>query len=336
MTSELRVCAWCGKSFEQRSQRGPAPRYCRRTCRQRAYEHRRSSGPLQPSPAATTAALAALATATDAGAAVSDVPVSELRAVLAGLVSAADRVLAETGHRTVAVAGAERAEQQPASCVARSAASPAERPALLPAAPAGVGDVVYRRRPTPDGNWVVERCDLTADNWLSRPLDPRATSPYPWTTDGRRSLIKALLSDVLDVARHGATLPIRGGDTLLDGLADGLLPVADTGFDLDRHRIEGTLAARWTQLMRWLNVDEQGRRSQWRLVEIVHDDSGTPTAIPSRPYDRLHEAKRSLRRLRAELTRQHPERRAHGHRFEIEELPGAGSLVVTPPLQRVG
>jgi hypothetical protein len=236
------------------------------------------------------------------------------------------------------MAGTERTRQHPGSRVALPSPAPAGRrgPPSTGPDPAGVGDVVYRRRLTADGDWVVERWDLSDDAWLSQPLDRRAMSPYPWTTEGRRSLMKALLSDVLDIAPHGTTLPVRGGDRLVDGLIDELLPVDDAGFDLDRRRIESVVAARWAQVTRWLNVDKQGRRSQWRLVEIVHDDSGTPTSIPSRPYDRLYEAKRSLRRLRSELTRQHPERTARGDRFELEELPGAGPLVASPPSPQPG
>jgi len=37
---KLLTCAWCGELFERRGTRGPAPLYCRKSHRQRAYEVR--------------------------------------------------------------------------------------------------------------------------------------------------------------------------------------------------------------------------------------------------------------------------------------------------------
>lgn len=34
-------CAWCGNAFEQPNRKGPVPRYCGGSCRQRAFEERR-------------------------------------------------------------------------------------------------------------------------------------------------------------------------------------------------------------------------------------------------------------------------------------------------------
>lgn len=34
-------CAWCGKKFEASNTRGPKPKFCRRSHRQRAFEQRR-------------------------------------------------------------------------------------------------------------------------------------------------------------------------------------------------------------------------------------------------------------------------------------------------------
>jgi hypothetical protein len=34
------TCAWCGEAFERPNTRGPAPLYCRKSHRQRAYEVR--------------------------------------------------------------------------------------------------------------------------------------------------------------------------------------------------------------------------------------------------------------------------------------------------------
>jgi hypothetical protein len=35
------LCEWCGRSFTPTNRRGPRPRYCRASHRQRAYELRR-------------------------------------------------------------------------------------------------------------------------------------------------------------------------------------------------------------------------------------------------------------------------------------------------------
>lgn len=35
------ICDWCGEVFERPHQRGPTPRYCSASHRQRAYEQRR-------------------------------------------------------------------------------------------------------------------------------------------------------------------------------------------------------------------------------------------------------------------------------------------------------
>jgi hypothetical protein len=159
--------------------------------------------------------------------------------MLGTLVAAADRVLAVTGPAPRATTTNERPTPTDAA-----------GPVSMDRTAVGVGDhdhdhetgsvddIVYRRRSTTDASWVVQRWDRTVAGWLSRPLDPRATSPYPWTVDGRRSLMKDLLSDVLDIARHGATLPMRGGDTLLAELIAELLPADDTAFDLAGHRLD--------------------------------------------------------------------------------------------------
>lgn len=40
------VCEWCGVEFVRRGQRGPVPRYCKDSHRQRAYEARRYTEPM--------------------------------------------------------------------------------------------------------------------------------------------------------------------------------------------------------------------------------------------------------------------------------------------------
>ena len=35
------ICKWCGKEFERTNNRGPIPKYCKQSHRQRAYEKRR-------------------------------------------------------------------------------------------------------------------------------------------------------------------------------------------------------------------------------------------------------------------------------------------------------
>lgn len=43
MENTGRVCEWCGESFEPKSKRGPKPRFCSTSHRQRAYEARRGA-----------------------------------------------------------------------------------------------------------------------------------------------------------------------------------------------------------------------------------------------------------------------------------------------------
>lgn len=35
------TCAWCGRSFVRVHDHGPIPKFCKPSCRQRAYEQRR-------------------------------------------------------------------------------------------------------------------------------------------------------------------------------------------------------------------------------------------------------------------------------------------------------
>jgi hypothetical protein len=42
--SKLARCAWCGRGFRPTEAKGRMPRYCRRSCRQRAYESRQRAG----------------------------------------------------------------------------------------------------------------------------------------------------------------------------------------------------------------------------------------------------------------------------------------------------
>jgi hypothetical protein len=39
-TTKLRICVWCGTPFAAPKKSGPAPRYCKAGCKQRAYEER--------------------------------------------------------------------------------------------------------------------------------------------------------------------------------------------------------------------------------------------------------------------------------------------------------
>lgn len=43
MENTERICEWCGESFEPKSRRGPRPRFCSTSHRQRAYEARRGA-----------------------------------------------------------------------------------------------------------------------------------------------------------------------------------------------------------------------------------------------------------------------------------------------------
>ena len=43
MENTERICEWCGESFEPKSRRGPRPRFCSASHRQRAYEARRGA-----------------------------------------------------------------------------------------------------------------------------------------------------------------------------------------------------------------------------------------------------------------------------------------------------
>lgn len=45
MTGDVLWCEWCGEPFERPGDRGPVPRFCKRSHRQRAYESRRYGGP---------------------------------------------------------------------------------------------------------------------------------------------------------------------------------------------------------------------------------------------------------------------------------------------------
>ncbi|MFD5468236.1 hypothetical protein ACFWIQ_36320 [Kitasatospora sp. NPDC127059] len=38
--ARLRVCIWCGTPFVPENKRGPAPKYCKPSCKQRAHEDR--------------------------------------------------------------------------------------------------------------------------------------------------------------------------------------------------------------------------------------------------------------------------------------------------------
>ncbi|GAA1070304.1 hypothetical protein F4556_007586 [Kitasatospora gansuensis] len=40
-TAQLRICVWCGTPFAAPKKSGPAPRYCKAGCKQRAYEERK-------------------------------------------------------------------------------------------------------------------------------------------------------------------------------------------------------------------------------------------------------------------------------------------------------
>jgi hypothetical protein len=43
----LRRCAWCQRGFRTASRTGRLPQYCKRSCRQRAYEARRRAAELR-------------------------------------------------------------------------------------------------------------------------------------------------------------------------------------------------------------------------------------------------------------------------------------------------